>query len=489
MKTKAKSLVSLLLAVCMVLTLSLGLTGCGSAKATTPRLRINPENNYWEVSYDDGSTWESMNVAATGVAGKDGKDGVNGKDGTNGINGANGKNGVDGINGADGKNGTDGINGTNGTNGLTPTIGEDGYWYIGDVCTNIYAGSSKIITVTFKELGSEKTVKLPAGSKVNFYFPQSNVGSFLNWYADEACTKLFDFNSALTADTVIYSKWAYDETMTKVAQLTKSVSFGTASCFGTTACFGSVYVRVLADDHKYYNGAAGIANYLKGVFEEKDGAVSVVSNSGLRNISYTDPMTVINFASAFSSYYEYILRNGLTLPADIAAQRDLAIKYFNTVDTTAAGYHTHSSGGPYTFPSMGVAVVAMGSLLEQTGTERYATLIKDAYDHVDSNFWNSGMYLDPFYQLCAKFSWFDKAKLPAVPETLTTSNVLSLYAYGIDLAKDYPTQWNAFVESALSDGALNANEAKAFAYHYAYQTTEGNVYLGVYGSSRAVVAY
>ena len=91
MKVKAKSLVSLLLAVCMVLTLSLGLTGCGSAKATTPRLRINPENNYWEVSYDDGSTWESMNVAATGVAGKDGKDGVNGKDGANGLNGANGK--------------------------------------------------------------------------------------------------------------------------------------------------------------------------------------------------------------------------------------------------------------------------------------------------------------------------------------------------------------------------------------------------------------
>lgn len=489
MKAKAKSLVSLLLAVCMVLTLSLGLTGCGSAKATTPRLRINPENNYWEVSYDDGSTWESMNVAATGVAGKDGKDGVNGKDGTNGINGANGKNGVDGINGADGKNGTDGINGTNGTNGLTPTIGEDGYWYIGDVCTNIYAGSSKIITVTFKELGSEKTVKLPAGSKVNFYFPQSNVGSFLNWYADEACTKLFDFNSALTADTVIYSKWAYDETMTKVAQLTKSVSFGTASCFGTARCFGSVYVRVLADDHKYYNGAAGIGNYLKGVFEEKDGAVSVVSNSGLRNISYTDAMTVINFASAFSSYYEYILRNGLTLPADIAAQRDLAIKYFNTVDTAAAGYHTHSSGGPYTFPSMGVAVVAMGSLLEQTGTERYATLIKDAYDHVDSNFWNSGMYLDPFYQLCAKFSWFDKAKLPAVPETLTASNVLNLYAYGIDLAKDYPTQWNAFVESALADDALDASEAKAFGYHYAYQITGGDVYLGVYGSSRAVVSY
>lgn len=43
--------------------------------------------------------------------------------------------------------------------------------------------------------------------------------------------------------------------------------------------------------------------------------------------------------------------------------------------------------------------------------------------------------------------------------------------------------------SALSDGALDASEAKAFAYHYAYQITGGDVYLGVYGSSRAVVSY
>ena len=66
---------------------------------------------------------------------------------------------------------------------------------------------------------------------------------------------------------------------------------------------------------------------------------------------------------------------------------------------------------------------------------------------------------------------------------------LNLYAYGIDLAHDYPTQWNAFVESALADDALDASEAKAFGYHYAYQITGGDVYLGVYGSSRAVVPY
>lgn len=58
-----------------------------------PRLRINAENNEWEVSYDAGYTWASLGVKATGEkgekgdkcdkgdAGTDGKDGINGKDG------------------------------------------------------------------------------------------------------------------------------------------------------------------------------------------------------------------------------------------------------------------------------------------------------------------------------------------------------------------------------------------------------------------------
>ena len=36
MKTRVRSLVSFLLAICMALTLTVGLTGCGSAKVTAP---------------------------------------------------------------------------------------------------------------------------------------------------------------------------------------------------------------------------------------------------------------------------------------------------------------------------------------------------------------------------------------------------------------------------------------------------------------------
>ena len=138
---------------------------------------------------------------------------------------------------------------------------------------------------------------------------------------------------------------------------------------------------------------------------------------------------------------------------------------------------------------MAVSVVILGSLMEQQGTQRYETLLKTAYENVDDSFWGCGMYLIPFYQLCAGYEWFDSEKLPAVGETLTDSDILNLYAYGIDVAGDYAQQWAAWQEDALSDGVLDAEEAKAFAYHYAYQLTEGNCSLGVYGSSRAIVDY
>ena len=43
-----------------------------SVGSNTPRLRINAESNEWEVSYDDGATWTSLGVKATGENGKDG---------------------------------------------------------------------------------------------------------------------------------------------------------------------------------------------------------------------------------------------------------------------------------------------------------------------------------------------------------------------------------------------------------------------------------
>jgi len=507
-----KKLLSLLLVIAMLFTTVLGLTGCSDQKSgVTPQLRVNSETNFWEVSYDEGATWVSMEVKATGekgkdgVDGKDGKDGAAGKDGNDGINGKDGKDGVNGKDGAAGKdgtngkdgingiNGTNGTNGTNGSNGVTPTIGEDGYWYIGNENTGIYAGTTETVKVTFKGLGGDNTVTVTKGSLVNYYAPTHTVADFINWYADEACKVAFNFNTPITADTTIYSKWEFNEQYKTVAALTDSVNFGRANCLGTNNCFGSVYVRVLADDHGYYSGAAGIANYLKGVFVENGGVVSVAASSGLKNASYRcDSLTIINFASAFSSYEQYILRNGMDMPSDIAAQKALAIRYFETVDNTTEGYNTPVNAGGYTFPSMGHAVVALGSLMEQQDTERFDALIKAAYDNYNSAYWDQSGYNQAFYQLCAHYDWYDmsalKAEIAALT-SLTDANVLKYYGYGIDLAGEYSELWNAYAENALSDNALSTSEAKAFAYHYAYQLTGGEVWLGVYGSSHNIVDY
>lgn len=502
-----KQIVSLLLVIAMVLTAALGLTACSDgADGVTPQLRINPDTNFWEVSYDEGATWVSMEVNATGVAGKDGVDGKDGKDGKDGIDGKDGVNGKDGINGtngkdgASGKDGVDGNNGTNGTNGVTPTVGEDGYWYIGEENTGIYAGTTETVKVTFRGLGNDNTVTVTKGSLVNYYVPTNLAADFVNWYADEDCTVAFDFNTPITADTTIYSKWEYNAQFKTVAELTDSVSFGSANCVGTTNCFSSVYVRVLTDDHGYYNGAANVRNYwgrdlLAGVFvEDGEGNVSVNTSSTLWGMSYRcAPLTIINFATAFSSYQEYVLRNGNTLDSDMAKQKELAIRYFETVDNTMDGYHTKVSPGGYTYPSLAHAVVMLGSLMEQQETARFATLIKEAYDNYDSSYWNATAdYTTPFNQLCAHFDWYDMSALEtevAALTSLTDANVLKYYGYGIDLAGDYAELWNAYAENALSDNALTSSEAKAFAYHYAYQLTGGNVWLGVYGSSHSIVDY
>lgn len=63
---------------------------------TTPQLKIG-EDNLWNVSYDNGATWVSLGVKATGAAGKDG------------------------------------------TNGLTPHIGENGNWWVGNTDTGVSA--------------------------------------------------------------------------------------------------------------------------------------------------------------------------------------------------------------------------------------------------------------------------------------------------------------------------------------------------------------
>ena len=59
-------------------------------------------------------------------------DGEDGRDGIDGRNGVDGRDGIDGRNGVDGR---DGIDGRNGVDGITPTIGQNGNWYLGETDT------------------------------------------------------------------------------------------------------------------------------------------------------------------------------------------------------------------------------------------------------------------------------------------------------------------------------------------------------------------
>ena len=52
-----------------------GQDGQNGQDGVTPQLRINPTTLMWEVSYDKGATWTSLNIKAQGEKGADGADG------------------------------------------------------------------------------------------------------------------------------------------------------------------------------------------------------------------------------------------------------------------------------------------------------------------------------------------------------------------------------------------------------------------------------
>ncbi len=87
----------------------------------TPQIRINQDTNEWEVSVDNGETWVSTGVKATGA------------------------------------DGAHGVQGEKGENGLTPYIGENGNWWIGETDTGVAA------TVIEKGFGCAGTIGASIG--------------------------------------------------------------------------------------------------------------------------------------------------------------------------------------------------------------------------------------------------------------------------------------------------------------------------------------
>ena len=111
-----------------------------SVGSNTPRLRINAETGEWEVSYDEGQTWTSLGVKATGDKGDKGDPG---------------QDGADGKDGAPGKDGKD---------GLTPFIGENGNWWIGEKDTGVKAAADVAVPEGSGNISAASPALLVIGS-------------------------------------------------------------------------------------------------------------------------------------------------------------------------------------------------------------------------------------------------------------------------------------------------------------------------------------
>jgi hypothetical protein len=120
---------------------------------------MRTDGGYIQYSTDDGNTWENL-IALAELKGEPGQNGADGAPGADGYspaasveqsadgakititdksgtteaavkNGKDGANGRDGTDGAPGRDGVDGQPGKDGTDGITPTIGDNGNWFLG----------------------------------------------------------------------------------------------------------------------------------------------------------------------------------------------------------------------------------------------------------------------------------------------------------------------------------------------------------------------
>ena len=105
-----------------------GDTGTPGQDGITPQLKIG-DDHLWYVSYDNGQTWTSLGVKASG---ENGEKGDKGDTGATGAQGEKGDKGDTGETGAQGDKGDKGDTGTPGQDGITPQlkIGDDNLWYV-----------------------------------------------------------------------------------------------------------------------------------------------------------------------------------------------------------------------------------------------------------------------------------------------------------------------------------------------------------------------
>ena len=106
-------------------TLTAGWFDPATVGGVTPQLKIG-EDNLWYVSYDNGATWVSLGVKATGDTGATGEKGDKGDTGEKGDKGDTGATGPQGEKGEKGDKGDTGATGEKGDKGDTGAAGKDG---------------------------------------------------------------------------------------------------------------------------------------------------------------------------------------------------------------------------------------------------------------------------------------------------------------------------------------------------------------------------
>ena len=170
-----------------------------------------------------GPQGEKGDKGDTGAQGEKGDKGDTGAQGEKGDKGDKGDTGETGPQGPKGDKGDTGTPGTDGTDGLTPCIGENGNWWIGDTDTGVKASgddathANEKCTVTFVLNGGvlpegySTTMTVDYGSTMVLPIPTNEYASiFEGWYTGSTINDGQFFNySPICTNITLTARWAY----------------------------------------------------------------------------------------------------------------------------------------------------------------------------------------------------------------------------------------------------------------------------------------
>ena len=189
-------------------------------------------------------------------------------------------------------------------------------------------GEDTVRRVTFKSNNGEEDKELTVdyGSKLAEPTEPIKSGfSFCGWYSDIAFTELFDFDSPITRDTVLYAGWCADGTET-VNRLYSEV------------LLSSVKVSVLRYNKSYFGNVTGSHNSLGSgvIYKETDQFYYLLTNSHVVRQEEEYEFT------EYEVYDAYGTKHGATVVADnpaydLAVLRIDKVKELCTVSIDASG--------------------------------------------------------------------------------------------------------------------------------------------------------